>query len=465
MAALRLGTPSWDLLPGGSVVITSRGELRYERQYRADAGHGWVGPQRERRLVMSDSFRFFVGVDLGSVSHQGCVVGAEGQSVGERKMTHDGAGVAAWFEWLAEHTRGTAPEHIALACEMPHGAIVESALLRGYAVFTINPKQLDRFRDRFSVAGAKDDRRDALVLAQSLRTDRYAFRPLRLGDPRVLRLREISRAEDGLREDLRRAANQLWQLLQRYFPALLTLSPAADEPWLWALLAQAPLPQQAARLRESTLDRCLRTHHIRRFSAAQLVELLHQPPLVLAPGAAAAIAEQVQLLLPRLVLLHRQREQLVRSSQSLIDELAGDEHFPGHRDVQILRSLPGVGRVFTVTVLSEAAEALAHRDYRVFRAVAGVAPVTAQSGKSLLVSMRRACHHRLRHAVFHSAGRHAQLDPHAHQLYVQMRARGFTHARAVRGVADRFLALLFALLRSGEPYDSSRRALPQIAPT
>jgi hypothetical protein len=37
--------------------------------------------------------------------------------------------------------------------------------------FSINPKQLDRFRDRHTVAGAKDDQRDAFVLADSLRTD------------------------------------------------------------------------------------------------------------------------------------------------------------------------------------------------------------------------------------------------------------------------------------------------------
>jgi transposase len=29
------------------------------------------------------------------------------------------------------------------------------------AVYAINPKQLDRFRDRFFPAGSKDDRRDA----------------------------------------------------------------------------------------------------------------------------------------------------------------------------------------------------------------------------------------------------------------------------------------------------------------
>ena len=412
---------------------------------------------------MSDPFRFYTGVDLGSTSHQGCVVDPQGQAAGERAIPHDGAGIAAWFDWLAERT-GNSPGQVAIACEMPHGAIVEAALLRGYAVFAINPKQLDRFRDRFSVAGAKDDRRDALVLAQSLRTDRYAFRPLTLGDPRLLRLREISRSEDGLREDLRRTANQLWSFLQRYFPGLLTLSPGADEPWLWALLAKAPLQRKAALLRVSTLDHLLHTHHIRRVSGAQLAELLRKPPLVLAPGAAEAMAEQVLLLVPRLQLLHRQHALLVRSSEALIEELSADENYSGHRDVQILRSLPGVGRVFIATVLSEAPEGLAHRDYRVLRALAGVAPVTAQSGKTRLVSIRHACHPRIRHAVYHSASSYAHLDPRARQLYVQMRARGLTHARAVRGIADRFLALLFTLLRSGECYAPTRRVLlPAVA--
>lgn len=409
---------------------------------------------------MSDPFRFFVGIDLGSASHQVCVLDASGQTLGERAVAHRGADLAAMFDWLATLTQAAAPSSIAVAAEMPQGAMVEAFLERGYAVFSINPKQLDRFRDRFSVAGAKDDRRDALVEAHALRTDRYAFRPLALGDPRLLRLRELARAEEGLREDLRRAANQLWQLLQRYFPGLLTLVPAADEVWLWDLLESAPLPQKAARLRPATLQRLLQKHRIRRISAQQLAELLAQPPLPVAPGAATAIAEQVLLLLPRLRLLHQQHAQLGQRIQRLIEELSGDETFREHRDVQILRSVPGVGRIFTATMLGEAAVPLAQRDYRVFRALAGVAPVTQQSGKTKLVSLRRACHPRLRHAVYHSAARYAREDPRARLHYARLRARGYSHARAVRGVADRFLALVFALLTSGQLYDPSRRAVP-----
>ena len=53
------------------------------------------------------------------------------------------------------------PATVAVAIETPHGVLVDALLEHGFAVFAINPKQLDRFRDRFTVAGAKDDRRDA----------------------------------------------------------------------------------------------------------------------------------------------------------------------------------------------------------------------------------------------------------------------------------------------------------------
>src|SRR3954452_20421445 len=43
--------------------------------------------------------------------------------------------------------------------------------MRHFTVHVINPKQLERLRDRVSLAGAKDDRRDARVAAGGLRTD------------------------------------------------------------------------------------------------------------------------------------------------------------------------------------------------------------------------------------------------------------------------------------------------------
>ena len=99
---------------------------------------------------------------------------------------------------------------------MTQGPVVEALLERGFCVYGINPKQLDRFRDRFTVAGAKDDRRDAHVLADSLRTDRHAFRRLSNDEPVIVQLREWSRMADELQQERARLASRMREQLWRY---------------------------------------------------------------------------------------------------------------------------------------------------------------------------------------------------------------------------------------------------------
>jgi transposase len=135
----------------------------------------------------------------------------------------------------------------------PRGAIVETLLEHGFAVFSINPKQLDRFRDRYSPAGAKDDKRDAFVLADSLRTDMHCFHAVRVDEPGRIRLRELSRLEDEVAEELNRSINRLREQFHRFFPQLLELSESAGEPWLWTLFESAPSPARAARLTEAKI--------------------------------------------------------------------------------------------------------------------------------------------------------------------------------------------------------------------
>ncbi len=98
---------------------------------------------------------------------------------------------------------------------MPHGPVVDALLDRGFAVHAINPKRLDRLRDRFSVAGAKDDRRDARVAAAGLRTDRHLFRPVAVSDPAVIELREWSRLAEELQRERVRRSNRVRQQLWR----------------------------------------------------------------------------------------------------------------------------------------------------------------------------------------------------------------------------------------------------------
>jgi transposase len=108
--------------------------------------------------------------------------------------------------------------------------------------------------------------------------------------------------------------------------------------------------------------------------------------------------------------------------------------------------------------MAEGADPLAQRDYHALRAYAGIAPVTRQSGKSKQVIMRHSCNPRLRNAFYHWARTSVQNDERSKQHYARLRQAGHSHGRALRGVADRLLAVLIAMLKSGKCYDPNLRS-------
>lgn len=413
---------------------------------------------------MDKEVDWYVGVDWASAAHQVRLTDAEGTTLGERVVAHDGEALAALADWLLG-TTGAPARRILVAIEVPHGPVVESLLERGLRVYSINPKQLDRFRDRFSPAGAKDDSRDAEVLASALRTDRHCFRELTALDPLVVELREWSRIAEELTRERVRLANRVRDQLWRYYPQMLALGDDLAAPWLLALWRLAPTPDKAARLRPTTLERLLKRYRIRRFDAAQVLAGLRRPPLAVAPGTTEAATAHLALLAKQLDLVNRQIAEANARLDRLTDRLAApdgdDAGQPAEqRDVTILRSSPGVGRIVLATLLAEASHPLQHRDYHALRCLAGAAPVTRRSGKSTLVLMRRAVNVRLRNALYHWARIAVQRDHRSKLKYAALRARGHSHARALRSVGDRLLAMACAMLRNRTAFDPARAHHP-----
>lgn len=405
---------------------------------------------------MDTPFRIFAGVDWASEEHTMSILDASRNEIENKAYPHSGAGLNQLADRLSALSKGD-PSTVAIGIETPHGAVVETLVERGFAVFSLNPKQMDRFRDRHCVSGAKDDRRDAYVIADAVATDMKKFHRVRLSGPQLIRLRQLCRSTEDIKQNQNQACNQLRDLLNRYFPQMLALCTGVNEPWFWDLLEKAPLPKQAAALSASKIQKILTAHRIRRIDGHKVREALQVPALHLAPGGAEAASEHVLVLLPQLRLYHDLRKHNESRIEAVLEEMGSDENLAEHRDVNILRSLPGVGQCIAATMLAEASQALAERDYHALRSYAGVAPVTRRSGKGKSVVMRKACNQRLRNAFYHWARVSVQHDPRSNLHYANLRAKGHSHGRATRGVADRLLSMLFAMLRNGTVYDPERR--------
>ena len=400
-----------------------------------------------------------VGIDWSERHLDACVVDTAGRVLGEKRFDQSVAGMVALTEWIARHESD--PTRVGIAIELKHGAVVGGLMERGFRLATINPKQVDRFRDRFSVSGAKDDRRDARVLADSLRTDVRAFRWIEPEDPLIVELRECTRAHDDLIGLQVADSNRLRDQLLRYFPAAVEL--AGDDlakPWFLELISSIPTREKARLARAAGVDKVLRRHRIRRLDAKQVLETLRSPALEVSPAAAIAASRSAQQVVERLRIVSRQIADNLRRIDALVEQIAAQESQPGRESeqlgVQVLQSLPGVGRTTCAKLLAEASQLLRRRDYPALRVLTGVAPVTKRSGNRRLVTMRRACNTNLREAMHHAARGAVQHYDYWAAFYARLRDKGLTPGHAYRRVADKLLAVTVAALRDGTLYDESK---------
>jgi len=218
----------------------------------------------------------------------------------------------------------------------------------------------------------------------------------------------------------------------------------------------APQPAAVQKLGRSRVEKLLKAHRIRRLNAEEILAALKVPALQLAPGAVEAASEHVLLQIPRLRLLDQQRNDVARRIKFVLEEMSEPGQLGEHRDAAIILSLPGVGQKVAATMLAEASQALAQRDYHALRSYAGAAPITRQSGKKKIVLMRNSCNPRMRNALYHWSRVGVQCDDRSQDHYAELRRAGHSHGRALRGVVDRLLAVLIAMLKSGTLYDPNR---------
>jgi transposase len=255
-----------------------------------------------------------------------------------------------------------------------------------------------------------------------------------------------------------RLSNRVHDQLWRYYPQMLGLTDDLASNWFLDLWTIAPVPAKADYLRKTSVEQLLKRHRIRRMDAETVLSTLRQPAIKVADGVAEAASVHIRSLIARLRVVNRELRDAARKLDELCAALgarsATAAQSDEQTDVAILKSMPGIGRINLATLLAEASGPLSRRDYQALRTLSGVAPVTKQSGKSRIVLRRYAAHVRLRDAVYHWTRVAVQHDPKSRSRYVALRQRGHSHGRAIRGVADRLLALACTLLQRRTLFDS-----------
>ncbi|MFM9468532.1 IS110 family transposase, partial [Streptomyces scabiei] len=201
--------------------------------------------------MQEDSLNVSCGIDWAERHHDVAFVDDTGTQLAKARISDDAAGYHKLLDLLAEH--GDSPENpIPIAVETSHGLLVAVLRTGSREVFAINPLAASRYRDRHGVSRKKSDPGDALVLANILRTDRHAHRPLPADSELAQAIAVLARAQQDAVWSRQQVANQVRSLLREYYPAALHAFQGKEGGLTRAdarvILTLAPIPAKAARL-------------------------------------------------------------------------------------------------------------------------------------------------------------------------------------------------------------------------
>ncbi|MFI5775356.1 IS110 family transposase [Streptomyces sp. NPDC051658] len=397
----------------------------------------------------------FCGIDWAEGHHDIPLVDQNGTQVAKLRISDDSAGFQALTALLAQHG-DTAEAQIPVAIETPRGLLVACLRATGRQIYAINPLAAARYRDRGSVSRAKSDAADARVLANILRTDRHAHRPLPADSEAGQAVAALARAHQDAVWDRQQMINRLRSHLREYYPAALVAfhgpgKPGLDSPRARMILASAPTPADAAKLTRSQLRALLKRTARPRCGidteVERLREIFRADSLRQLPKVELALGHKAATLIQQLDAACNSVAQLAAATE---------EAFLAHPDAGVITSFPGLSVLSGARVLAEIGDDRERfADARAVKAYAGAAPVTRASGRSHVVVARAVKNQRLAAAGYMWAFAALRTEaPRAH--YDRRRAGGERHTAALRNLFNKLLGCLYHCLQNRAHYDPDR---------
>jgi len=405
-----------------------------------------------------DTLGLYCGIDWATAHHDIVVINDNGKVVARGRVGNDAAGFAALLTLLVE-AGDTADHPIPVGIETDRGLFVAALRETGRVIYPINPLAASRYRSRHSVSGAKSDATDAVLLANIIRTDAAAHRPLPADTELAQAIRVLARAQQDAVWARGQVSNQIRDLLKEFYPAALVAFADLDgglaRPDARTILAAAPTPTQAAKLTSPRLRRLLikagrqryLDRDVERLRAIFTGTYLHQPPVV----------EDAMGI--HLTALLGQFDAACAAADALAE--AAITHFERHPDAEIITSFPGLGNLAGARVLAEIGDDRSRfTDARGLKAFAGSAPITRASGKKTVVLHRHIKNRRLNAVGPIWALASLRASPGARRHFDTRRAAGDWNHQAQRHLFNKFLGQLHHCLQTGQLYDEHQAFPP-----
>jgi len=393
----------------------------------------------------------YIGIDWADKSHRVYITDDTATKLDSFSIENSRDGVEELFKKVRHFAKDT--KQVLFALETPNGLLVNSILDAGYTVYAINPKSVDRYRDRYKVSGRKTDDFDAMVLANILRTDRHNHREILPDSPLTNELKILTRQYSQLVRIKTIFINQLKSCLKDYYPVAVELFSNLDSQTAIDFLLTFPTIEHAQKASLQQLQKFLSQHHYPGVNkkANQIYQKLNQPHFKVQPYIANAKAQFMLTLVQQLKLLLPQIESLETKIEQLVNQ---------HPDKEIFASLPGAAVILTAKLISEFGDnRQRYKDASSVQSEAGTAPITESSGSWKIVRFRTSCRKTFRDTIQQFAFCSIKESQWAKQKYYHYISSGKKHHHAIRCLANAWLEVIFSMWKNHTTYSEQRHLL------
>jgi transposase len=393
-------------------------------------------------------FAAFVGLDWADQKHAWCLQAAGATQRENGEVEHTPETVEAWVGQLCRRF-GNRP--IAVAVEQVKGALV--FMLSKYELlhlFPVPPAMSASMREALYPSGAKDDPRDAELLLDLLLKHRDKLRRLAPDSEATRRVQNLVEERRNLVDEKTAQTNRLTNHLKIYFPQMLGWFDRLDTELVCALLERWPTLEELQKVPPARLRTFFRKHRCRdqelierrMVGIQQAIPATRDGAVIEAKSAVAKVS--VQLI-----------RSLARGIADLDRKI--EEAAAAHPDFFIFESLPGAGAALAPRLLvAFGSQRERYANAEEVQAYTGIAPVTERSGKKKWVHFRWACPKFLRQTFHEWAGHSIAHSQWARSYYQQQRERGKGHHAAVRGLAFKWIRIVFRCWKDEVVYDENK---------
>lgn len=356
----------------------------------------------------------------------------------------------AGFRRLAQQVNKLNPEpaNCLVAIETAHNLLVDYLHDLGYTLYILAPSLVSSNRGRQGSSRAKDDNRDAQLLAEILRTDLGQLIAWHPDGPLVRQIRTLLTWVEQLTKSMVRQRNRLRANLLRFYPQALDAFEKLQTQFSLRFLTAFPGPTSLETLDfEQFTAFCRQAGYYEYGRYPEVWNALRGSAPHFKQPENPVFCQQVAWQAERLLSMLLQKRDLIAQVQPL---------FQRHPDAFIFASLPGAGTLLAPKLLVMFGD---HRHRYPTRswlpAVAGTAPVTVASGKSRYVKFRKACNHDFRNTAQQFAKSSIRQSSWAATYFYRAIDRGMSKSHAYRCLANRWLHIIWSLWQHREAYDEA----------